>query len=241
MPILQQKDREAIQRRFATELKRDVNVTLYTQAAIGLYIPGRECRYCGPTQELVEEVSLLSPKTHLEVVDFYKNPEDAANHGVERIPALLIGAGNNDGVRFYGMPSGLEFALLLDSIIAASDKRSSLQLETRRQLKGLEEDVHIQVFVTPSCQYCPSLARMAHAMALESPRVTADVVEIQAFPHLARAYTVMGVPKTVINNSVRFTGAVPEEELLRRVLQAVGVTEADEGEEQVSEQTTPVT
>jgi glutaredoxin-like protein len=239
MPILQQRDRETVQQRFDIELKRDVNLTLYTQANIGLYIPGRECKSCGPTQELVEEVSALSPRIHLEVVDIYKSREEASSRGVDRIPALTIGNGKRDNVRFYGLPTGLEFALLVESIIAASDNRSSLRLETRRQLRALPEDVHIQVFVTPNCQYCPTVARVAHAMAMESPRVTADVIEIQEFPDLARRYAVMGVPKTVINDRVQITGAVPEEALLRRVLQAVGAIEPDEdGAEQVSNQTT---
>ena len=150
MPILQAKDQQIVQKRFETELKRDVAITLYTQPDIGLYIPGRECRTCGTTQQLVEEVSQLSPKLHLEVVDFYKNREDASALGIEKIPAMIIGGDGNTRVRFYGLPSGLEFSVLLETLIAASEKSRSLQLETRRQLKALKEDVHIQVFVTPT-------------------------------------------------------------------------------------------
>ena len=95
------------------------------------------------------------------------------------------------------------------------------------------------MFVTPTCQYCPTLARLAHAMALESPRVTADVIEVQEFPDLAALYRVRGVPKTVINDNVEFTGAVTEDVLIQRVLQAVGAAE-DEGVavEQTPAQTT---
>ncbi len=76
-------------------------------------------------------------------------------------------------------------------------------------------------------------------MAMESPRVKADVVEVQEFPQIARAYGVSGVPKTVINDSVQFAGAVTEETLIRRIMEAVGQQEADEaGEEQVAGQTT---
>ena len=85
------------------------------------------------------------------------------------------------------------------------------------------------------------MARVAHEMAIESPRVLADVVEVQEFPHLAQAYRVMGVPKTVINDAVAFTGAVTEEVFLQRVLAAVGEEEPEgEGEELVSDQITPV-
>ncbi len=78
-------------------------------------------------------------------------------------------------------------------------------------------------------------------MAMESSRVTADVVEIQEFPQIARAYRVSGVPKTVINDSVQFTGAATEETFISRIMEAVGQHEADEaGEEQVAGQITPL-
>ena len=73
------------------------------------------------------------------------------------------------------------------------------------------------------------MARVAHAMAIESSRVTADVVEIQEFPALAQVYGVRGVPLTVINDSVAFSGAVTEEEFLSRLLEAV--RESDDAEE----------
>ena len=62
------------------------------------------------------------------------------------------------------------------------------------------------------------MARAAHAMAMESPKVIADVIEVQEFPHLAQAYHVRAVPKTVMNDTFEFTGAATEEQLVTRVL-----------------------
>ena len=151
MPILQQHDRDAVQQRFNLELKRDVKITLYTQKELGgLYIPGRECKTCGTTQELLEEVSVLSSRLSLEVVDYYASLAEAQAHGIDKIPGIVISANAAHNVRFFGLPSGFEFALLLDTIAAAASKTSPLQLETRRRLKRLQDDVHIQVFVTPT-------------------------------------------------------------------------------------------
>jgi predicted DsbA family dithiol-disulfide isomerase len=64
---------------------------------------------------------------------------------------------------------------------------------------------------------------------------------VQEFQDLARAYNVMSVPKTVINYRVQFVGAVTEEVMMERILQAVGAAEADEEQaEQVSDQATIV-
>ena len=51
--------------------------------------------------------------------------------------------------------------------------------------------------------------------------VTADMVEATEFPHLAQKYNVMGVPRTVINETVHQEGAAPEPMLLERLKEAL--------------------
>jgi len=46
------------------------------------------------------------------------------------------------------------------------------------------------------------------------------MVEVTEFPFLAQKYNIFGVPKTVVNESVQFEGAVPEAIFLEKVLQA---------------------
>jgi len=58
-------------------------------------------------------------------------------------------------------------------------------------------------------------------MAVASERVRATAIEATEFPELSRAYQVMGVPKVVINDRVQFEGAVPEQDFLGAVLQAI--------------------
>lgn len=57
-------------------------------------------------------------------------------------------------------------------------------------------------------------------MAMESPRVRAEMIEATEFPDLSRHYRVYGVPKTVVNETVSFEGAVPEAHFLREVKKA---------------------
>jgi predicted DsbA family dithiol-disulfide isomerase len=57
-------------------------------------------------------------------------------------------------------------------------------------------------------------------MAVESPTITADVIEVSEFPELIQRYGVRGVPKTMINATIGMEGAVPEPAFLNRVVQA---------------------
>ncbi len=85
------------------------------------------------------------------------------------------------------------------------------------------------------------MGRVAHAMAAGSPRIVADVIEVQEYPQLAQMYAVRGVPKTVINDRLTFTGAVPEATFLERVLEAVGSSsETEMTEELDAERSTPL-
>ena len=63
-------------------------------------------------------------------------------------------------------------------------------------------------------------------MAMESERVTADVIEANEFPGLSARYAVQAVPKTVINDRVEVIGAMPESRFLQEVLRAVPDTSA---------------
>jgi len=61
---------------------------------------------------------------------------------------------------------------------------------------------------------------LAHQMAVESEKVTADVIEVSEFPLIARRYNVFAVPKVVINDRVSFEGALPEALFLQKILEA---------------------
>ncbi len=61
---------------------------------------------------------------------------------------------------------------------------------------------------------------MAHQIAIENPKVRADVVEASEFPQMVQQYRIMGVPKTVINERGGFEGAVPENRFLSELMKA---------------------
>ena len=218
--IISDQDKAQLKRTFRKDLKGEVPIRLFTTRPTPLTIPGRECAYCAQTQQLMEDLSALSPKLRLEIVDFFQQPQVAREHGVERIPAIVLGADGSSRLKFYGIPMGYELAAVIEGIKNISRGVSPLAMETRKMLRQVNQPVRLQVFVTPTCQYCPLMARLAHAFALASPHVTAEVIEIQEFPALAQFYAVRSVPLTVINEHIRLTGAVPEAQLLERVLQA---------------------
>jgi hypothetical protein len=64
--------------------------------------------------------------------------------------------------------------------------------------------------------------RLAHHLAVASELIRGDCVEATEFPDLAQRYSVMAVPKTVVNERVSFEGALPEAQFVEQVLRAAG-------------------
>jgi glutaredoxin-like protein len=215
MPVLNDRDKQAIKTKFSRELRDNVRIILFTQEF--------ECDYCAITRELAEELQKLSDgKIELVVYDFQKDDSYTQRWGVDKIPAILLHGRREYGIRFFGVPSGYEFATLLEDIVDVSKGVSRLSQPTRDKLKTVTKPTHIKVFVTPTCPYCPRAVRIAHQMALENEYVTADMIEAIEFPHLANKYQVMAVPKVVINETISFEGALPESHFLEHVLLSQG-------------------
>lgn len=224
MPIIGDDDAAQIRTLFEERLSRDVTLVHFTQKQSKLIVPGVvPCEGCRDAVELLEELVALDDRLTLEVHDFVGEADLARQLGVDRIPATIVRGkdGAGDRVRLFGVPAGYEFSTLLEDIMEAGGDDVAPPAGAEL-LAGLDQDVHIRVFVTPTCPYCPTAVLAAHQLAFANERITADMVMSTEFPDLAQRFGVMAVPKTIINDTHVFEGAAPPEDLARAVLEAVG-------------------
>lgn len=188
-------------REMLADLNNNVTLTVFTD--------DNHCDYCPQIVQLVEEVAATSDKVAVKQYEIHNHAAEAAALNISMAPAIAIVGAEDYGMRFYGIPSGYEFSTLLHSIQKASAGASALDDQTKYYLAGLSDKVNLQVFVTPTCPYCPQAAVLAMDMAVESDLVTAEVVESAEFADLANKFNVMGVPLTVVNGKERVEGAAP--------------------------------
>lgn len=225
MELLNKEVVEATKKKFEEEMVEKVSLIYFTQESRRLIIPehlkGQECLFCKETRELLTEVSSLSDKIELVTYDFTADKERAIEYNIDKIPATLVMGKEDYGIRFFGIPSGYEYASLIEAIIDVSKDKTGLSQKTLDILKTVDKDIHIQVFVTPTCPYCTLAVRLSHQLALISPYIRADMVESTEFPHLVQKYRVFGVPKTVINERNFIDGALPEAPFLESVLKGL--------------------
>ncbi|MCE7741515.1 MAG: glutaredoxin [Candidatus Heimdallarchaeota archaeon] len=193
------------------------------EVSVKLFVDKDKCLTCAQTKEILELLVELAPENKLVLTIFNKedNPPEIDKYGVKRFPTILLHGDEEYKVVFTGIPSGYEFGSLVEDILDISARKVTLKPENLEKIKKIDKPMHIQVFVTPTCPYCPAAVRMAHKLAMANPNITGEAVEATEFPLLSQKYYVMGVPKTVINEGkVSFEGAYPEDGFVEKVLEA---------------------
>jgi len=209
--FLNEKDREYLKQRFSREMKDPVEIILFTQSI--------NCEYCPETEALMKELAETSDKIKLTIKNAAIDKEDIERYRIDKVPAILVGDGR---IRYFGIPAGYEFAVLIEDIIEVSRKEPKLSASSIQKISQINKPIDIKVFVTPTCPYCPRMVKYAHSAALINPLIKAEMIEATEFPELAAMYSVYGVPKTIINDTIEIEGAVPEEYFVSELLRAVG-------------------
>jgi len=209
MSLIPDEHKEHLKMELSEKLENLVKIIMFTQEI--------ECQFCAQTRQLINELAVLNDKIKVEIYDFAANAEKAKEYGVDKVPALIIMGEKDYGIRYYGLPFGYELQTLLEGVINVSKRKTDISEETRKRLKEITKPVHIQVFVTLTCPYCPVVASLAYKFAMEGDLIKADVIDVSEFPHLGFKYGVMGVPKTVINEKVEFVGVLPEDLFLEHL------------------------
>lgn len=189
---------------------------------LALYTRPDGCDTCADTRAIVEEVAALSRYLSVEMHDRH---DGEIAPGVDHVPAIVVlrdvdGTPIDHGVRLVGAPIGHELTSLADAILTVGGGEPGLAADSLARLAALSQPVHVQVFSTPTCVYCPRAVALAHRLAVASPLISATAYSVIEFPDLIRRHRVTGVPKIVVDTGVELLGAQPEAALVDAVLTA---------------------
>ena len=153
--------------------------------------------------ELAEKFDLIDIK----YVQEEGEPLDNVKHLVDHFPAFVIldKEGNDHGIRFYGCPSGNIFDSFISTLLILSNGEHGLKEAEIEDAKTLDE-TDIQVLVTPNAPSINSTIDITHKLSFLNDKVKACVIELIQFPDIAEQYRVLGIPKTIINETQHYTG-----------------------------------
>ena len=215
MGLISASDQQRLRETFA-DMARPVRLVFFTQT-LG-------CETCLQTKQILDELPPLSEKISIDEVNFILEPDRARQYGIDRVPAVAIvgqtesGEERDSNIRFLGAPAGYEFMSLIQAVLLVGGRPSVLSEESMKRVAAVSSPTTMHVFTTPTCPHCPRAVALAHEMAFANPNITAFAVEATEFPDLARKYSVTGVPKTVVNDSVEILGALPPDAFVEQAL-----------------------
>jgi thioredoxin len=190
-----------IDERSREELKEKLQRELQYEVSLSVFIGPDNKEYCDFTVQLCEELSELDSRIKPTV---YQNGDGKRIElGITRTPVVLIGLDQGYKVKYTGAPAGQEAGGFIEAISLVSRQDSGLQEDSRVKLQNIDRDVSIQVYVTPTCPYCPRAVLLAHQIAIESKgRVESECVEASENMDLAKQFNVNSVPQQVINGDM---------------------------------------
>ncbi len=176
---------------------------------------------CQVQQDILEAITDLADKLALHVFDAGEHDREIEAYSIDKFPATVPVGEKDYGIRFFGLTAGHESTSLVQTVLMISTGFSGLAPELEALVRSIAKPVHIQVFVTVTCPYCPAMVHAAHQFAYLNDNIRGDMVEASQFLELSQQYQVEGVPRTVINETTVLEGAHPEGVFFLTILRAV--------------------
>lgn len=149
MGLISPADQERLREAF-TEMTRPVRLLFFTQA-LG-------CETCLQARQILDQLPPLSDRIAIEEVNFVLEPEKAERYAIDRVPAIAIvhedggapGVTRDTRIRFVGTPAGYEFIALVQAVLLAGGRESTLSPRSRARLAAVDRPVTMRVFTTPT-------------------------------------------------------------------------------------------
>jgi len=206
-------------KRIFTSLRRSLRDVLIVDSAESPGSSGK-CGTCPEARQLVEELSKISGgKLSFEVLD----PVSAKHLKPRYLPAFIYDTAKRN-VRYYGLPSGQEFApfIYVHEYISEGIR---LQRHIVEEIEAVETPMHVKIFVTPECPYCPIIVDFMNQVGIANSNILVETIEAFEHPYEADKYHVLYVPYVAITRIEDYDiygarpvevvpGYVPPEELV---------------------------
>jgi len=201
--------KKVIKDTFFTQLRDDVVLEVYTK-------DGVNDTFNEAAVNLIKTLAGLSDK--LRVSYHAIGDELSQKRNVLRSPSVLI-APDKYRIRYTGAPVGEEGRSFLVALLMASTGGVVMTAPALEKLAGLKDKRDIQVFVSPTCPYCPQQVLTAFSAAIMLPDiVSAEAIEIYENQDLATSLGSLSVPQTFINGIFTGMGLQPEERFVESLL-----------------------
>ncbi len=205
MVLLQPEDKKAI----GNELEG-----LKEAVKLVVHIPANKNEPNENLKSLVMEIAEMDERISCEIL--MEGEDEEVDYILERRPALVVldKDGSDRGVIFYGMPGGNTLKSLISLMLLVSTGETGMKDEVMERISKMGPD-SLQVLVTPATSGCNNTIDIANRIAYVNKAITSSTIDLTEFPEIAQQYHVIGLPMTVGNDDLKFTGVYDLGEVLQ--------------------------
>ena len=156
--------------------------------------------------ELIDEISSMSSKIHVE------------NANLKKIPSFSINRMNEDtGVTFAGVPLGHEFSSLVLALLQVSGRPPKVDENLIKSIKSIDRDLNFETYISLSCHNCPDVVQSLNLMSILNPKITHTMIDGESFKDEIESRDIMAVPTTFLNGEHFDSGRISLEEILLKL------------------------
>ncbi|MDR1184636.1 MAG: FAD-dependent oxidoreductase [Coriobacteriales bacterium] len=167
-------------------------------------------------RSFLSEFAQLTGKVHVTILQKGEDPAREQELKATILPtfALTDKEGHPLGVQFHGVPGGHEINSFILALYNAAGFGQSIDGKLLERINALDRVANIKVCVSLSCTFCPDVVVATQLMALRSPYIEAEMIDVARFPEFKKRWNIMSVPAIVIDDERIAFGKKSSEELL---------------------------
>jgi alkyl hydroperoxide reductase subunit F len=152
-------------------------------------------------------------------------PEDGKQAGFPQFQ--IYKNGEKTGVTFKGIPNGHEFSSLILAILNTDGKGKWPDQIILNRIKKLKGPIHIQTYISLTCENCPDVVQALNQMALTHKYFTHEMIDGAYAQEEIEKLGIQGVPSIVVNNKLTNSGRITLIDLIALMEKTFGISESE--------------
>lgn len=136
----------------------------------------------------------------------------------ERSPSFAIKqAGENENIRFAGIPMGHEFTSLVLALLHVGGHPTKVDAETIEQIQALDGQYQFETYISLSCQNCPEVVQALNLMAVLNPNISHVMIDGALYQDEVDDRQIMSVPSVYLNGELFGQGRMVLAEIIAKL------------------------
>ncbi len=131
--------------------------------------------------------------------------------------------GQPTGIIFKAIPGGHEFTSLILAILNTDGKGKMPDAMMAQRIKRIKKPVHIQTYMSLTCENCPDVVQSLNQIALIHGNFTHEIIDGAYAQDDIKTLGIQGVPSLIVNSNLMHSGRIQMLDLVQKLEETFGV------------------